>query len=96
MAVTKPSRMIMAKPGAITLARLERGWSGRELTRRCGTLQNPTVWHAEKGYPITPNTARVIATALHMQSSDLFETVPRAEAERRVSEIDAERQEEAR
>ena len=93
MAGIRPSAMIMAKPGAITLARLEKGWSGRELTRRCGQLQYPTVWHAERGYPVSPNTARIIADAFQMRSTDLFETVPRLEAEQRIFEINCERKE---
>lgn len=87
----KPQNMIMGRQGAIALARLEKGWSQRELARRCGSLPYPTVWAAERGYPVTPNTARIIAEAFHARSSDLFETVPRMEATRRVFEIDCER-----
>lgn len=68
---------LVVNGSAIEAERLERGYSGAELSRRSGVSQ-PNLWRIENGQGCTPRTLKKIADALGVPVSRITMAVPRA------------------
>lgn len=88
---TEGNDVLIATDGAIRWERMKKGLSLRELNKDLPSMTYATLWHAERGYPVRPRTARLIAKALAVEIMDIFMAVPKSVAIKRAAEIDAER-----
>ena len=84
--------VLIVREDAIRRTRMEKGMSLRELNRGLPSMTYATLWHAERGYPVRPGTARRIAQALGVQIMDLFEIVSKQDAVARADAIDGVRE----
>lgn len=87
---------LIVQDDKLARARMAKGMSLRALSMEIPKMAYARLWHAERGYPVMPATARRIADALGLEIMDLFTPATREEANAQVLRLDRERRERRR